>query len=100
MFMSICFKSGLVISFKGALSSLPARWEEAAHQNNGLEAGGGGGEAVGCTGYIIAECTTKRNVHGRLWVLEKLCFDIEDSETFVVVEKNATAGKDIPHLFE
>ena len=95
MFMSICFKSGLVISFKGALSSLPARWEEAAHQNNGLEAGGGGGEAVGCTGYIIAECTTKRNVHGRLWVL-----DIEDSETFVVVEKNATAGKDIPHLFE
>ena len=62
--------------------------------------GRGGGEAVVCTGYIIAECTTKRNVHGRLWVLEKLCFDIEDSETFVVVEKNATAGKDIPHLFE
>ena len=30
--------------------------------------------------------------------MEKLCFDIEDSETFAVIEKNATAGKDIPHL--
>ena len=30
--------------------------------------------------------------------MEKLCFDIEDSETFAVVEKNATAGKDIPDL--
>ena len=34
--------------------------------------GRGGGEAVGCTGYIIAECTTKRNVHGRLWVTGKI----------------------------
>ena len=32
-------------------------FKEAAHQNNGLEAGRWGGGAVGCTGYIIAKCT-------------------------------------------
>ena len=77
-------------TYKVRGGSTPKRWVGSR--------GRGWGVAVGCTGYIKAECTTKRNVHGRTWVLEKLSFDIEDSETFAVVEKNTTAGKDIPHL--